>query len=473
MDNLTSYYEFLNESSMDETFETDIKKSLLLFSDTIKKDFEESGGKFSIFYDFYEDPLKFYGLSLMSRQRVNEISVDDYSNCRFTLFSSSGYKDTNVEEGRKKLTYDRVSDIFDEKERYYFYDIVSGNRVENGAPDREHITDTITDDDGRNWFIIIIKNKPCSLVKTKSRQEGGKWVEAHLASTYTGWEESSHDIKLIVKKNNISIRSNNMIKQIVQSSDDDIFSVEEDINTLEKYDILIDDNIRLEVKKYSENDLWKDGKSEDVMLAEQCKLADRRTLEKIIGWYNEIYSHNKRTKEYRESLALLELPTDRAIANEFSIKQKPGDPPKIFEDSDICDNIRHFYNSKLEKLATAFNSVSKYRWMTGILGIYFAGDNRMDRRNDFLIKFLEDDGTVNINFEWKIVNEWLGFNRLKLFMNVDGDSWEYIQTEGNNFISVYKLKDYKVHKLNRKNGIINSVNGRFTYDNMSKLWIRD
>jgi len=457
MNQLLKYSEYLNESLIDNTYVTDIKKHLLLFSDTIRKDWDVKGGKFTLFYDLYGDKDVFHGISLISKRRVSEIKKN-YKNCRFTILYTTVYNDTDS-EGRRNLSYDEVETILKNSNQYLFYDLVKGKRTENAAPDREHITEIIRSD-SKPWYFILIRNKNCSLIKTKSRQESGKWAEHQLADIH-GWEESSHDIRMKIDMNGESMRANGLIKTILKSEEDDIFTVIDDPATFVKYDLVIDNDKKIEVKKYGDKELWK-GHSIPIMLAEQCKIADRRTLTRIVEWYNEIKSDDMESFDYIESLKLLDL-EERKLSFQFSSENL--EVPKI------CKNIKEHYNTRIVRLLDAFNSIDQDRWMHGIYGVYFAS-GRTNRINDFLIKIV-DDGVRNIQYDWKIVGDWLGFRRLKLFMSVNGDAWEYILTEGNNFVRAFKLKDFEDYQGDRDSGILDIDVGVYVYDDIKHLWVKD
>lgn len=465
MNRILNFYNFLNESKIDDTFGTDIEKSLLLFSDTIRKDFIKGGNKFPIFYPYYVDDDVFYGLSLVGPTEVGTIG-GKFRDCRFTMLGKTSYKDT-TEEGRRKLSYDEVANISHNKNDYYFYHLVCGDRNNTGTPNKDDPTTVIKygDDD---WYFVIKKGINCTMVKLKSRQEGGYWAEHQLIGKH-GWGERHHDIKMKIMKNDILIRSNGLIKNIMQSSDDDIFSVEDDPLTFFKYDIVIDEGMptekRIEVKKYEHKErdiLSADGESKDIMLAEQCKISDRSTLKRVIKWYGEIFPRDLEVKR------LLDM-DERSIHREFSLKFKE-DGHWIYnpDESEITQTIRDYYNERIERLLEIFNNVNPDRWMRGVYGIYFAGPNRGDRREDFLIKIDE-----NVSFEWKIVKEWAGFNRLKLFMKINKNAWEHILVEGNNFEETFRLRDFEYHESRRKDGIIRTPRIIYKYDPNKSLWIKE
>lgn len=460
---------------MDYTYDgRDPKKSLLLFSDVIRKDWESNGGRFPLFYDYYGEDNMFTGLKLIDPKEVSDIK-GKYKNCKFTLLTPGSYKDTD-EIGHRNLSYAAipdhysVHDIMSNNKAFYFYEFVKGERNALAAPDRQHIDEVIKAKDGRDWYFIIIRDKSCSMVKSKSRQEGGKWAEHKLASLY-GWEESSHDIRMKIMMNDAVIRANRemksgMIYNILHADENDVFSVEDDPDTFVKYDLIMDDEKRIEVKKINEKQLWDGYKSVPFVLAEQCKVSDRGTLLKIVEWYNTIYSHRKNSRQYIDSLELVNINDIRKMAAEFGLRDT--DEPRIFAGANIIQWIRDFYNTKIVQLVNVFNNINQKRWMAGIYGIYFSSEDRMDRRNDFTIMINNND----MKYYWEIVPEWLGFDRLKLFMIISGNAWEYILTEGNKFIKAYKLKDYKDYKEQRENGILNLPDGSvYKYDEISSLWI--
>jgi len=461
MNKLNDYGDFINESFIDETFETDIDKHLLFFSDRIRKDYDAQGGKFPLFYQFYGDDNVFHGIDLIYNQKRVKRLISNRMNIRWTMLYPTVYRDTDSND-RFNLSENALLNILENSHQYYFYELVEGVRQLDAAPNRDAVRNIVHSEDGKNWIFILTKRKNCSLVKTKSRQESGKWAEHQLQKLY-GWQESLHDIKLKVKKNGIVIdRANNWLRNILEEDEADIFSVEDDPQTFIKYDLMIDGEKRIEVKKYKEKErkIWKNGNPAPLMLAEQCKIADRKSLTRIIEWYNENFSNDKRSYDYRKSLELINLP-EREMAAKFSGGRV----------HDICDRIRDYYNGRIEKLLPVFNRIPGERWMAGIFGIYFAGD-RSDRRNDFTIK-IEDDGVRNIHCYWAIVPEWKGFNRIKLFMEVRGEAWEYILTEGNNFVRAFKLEDFEMYEDGRSAGRIETEDDIvYTFDQNRKWWVR-
>lgn len=477
MTKILRYCEIINEASMDYTYGEDPRKSLLLFSDSVRKDHNANGRKFTIFYDFYNEEYEniFFGLRLIDYEPDFRKNLRDY---RFTLLTIGSYKDTD-ELGRRNLPYDPVRGKISvrsllhirNRNNYYFYDLVYGQRQANDPPKPEHIEgEGFPDFEMRKrWIFLIEKNKTCNVIKSKARQEGGKWLE-HLINKQYSWELKSHDIRLSIKNGDSYLRENGLIKQIFQTPDaeeGETFSIEDTEQTkgtFIKYDLIIDNRYKIETKKLSKNrekDLWNDGKSKRYMLAEQAKIADRKSLKKLVGWYNEIFEHDQRSWEYKKSKELLNL-EERELAEEFSLTNS--------RDTylEICNEIRDYYNKQTVRLLKVLNKIPKERWMASVYGIYFGSQDRFDRRWDFVVKI--GDG---IFYQWKFINEWLGFKRLKLFMYISGDSWEYLISEGNTFVKAFQLKDWQLHEQERRNGLITVDDGsQYRYNNQTKYWER-
>ena len=460
--NIMRYFDFINEeASMDETFETDDNKHLLLFSDTIRKDIEAGRHTFDMFAGLYGNPDTFVGIDLASRHDVDKLikkyKIDNES-IRFTYLRNGWYKDTEL-EGRRNLPLHegewRVDMFIDHPNQYYFYHLVEGRRNPNAAPERRQIAEIIHTEDDREWIFVLTKNFPCTLIKTKSRQEGGKWAEYQLAHLY-GWAESPSGMKMKIALNDVVIdRANNLIHTIMGANDADIFRiVEDEPERFVKFDIIAGGDKRIEVKKYKEHDVW-DGGAKPIMLAESLKIADRGTLKKLTDWFYEVNIARR-----REMVRFNEI-NDRELADMF----RGDDVPRI------CGIIRDHYNDQITRLLGVYNNVNQERWMAGIYGIYFASE-RTDRRKDFLIRTIEEDGTRNIRYAWNSVSDWLKFKRLKLFMYIDGNAWEYILTPGNNFVKAYQIKDQARHVNERIAGRLNTPNGFYNYDIATKLWNR-
>jgi len=448
MNFLIDYKNFLNESLMDDAYET---RNLLLFSDTIKKDFDEAGDKFDIFYDFYKDPTKFTGLYLIDRDKISKIkNLNDY---RFTLLMSSNYLDT--EDDQRYLSGESVVHIIDNINDYLFYVPVIGERNQNKSPDRGDINDEIKSQDGKTWYFVIRKNRHCNLIKIKSRQEGGKWAEHQLADTY-GWDLQSKKIHLDIRKNNELIQHNRLLKNIFQSTEGDVFELESDEERLKKWDIITTDGKKIEIKKYNELEIWND-KPIPIMLAEQYKVANRSTIRNIVKWYNEIYNDPNAKKLLRYD--------DRALSDIFSNRNV------LIEYDNIVKSIKDHYNTRIEGLLDLFQNIDKNKWMVGVFGIDFVS-HRTNRRLDFLIK-IKDGNKLNIKYEWGIVNEWLGFNRLKLFMEIDGDAWEYIKIGVSDFVRAFKLKDWRDYIDQKMAGELTTADGEiYVFDDIRKYWIK-
>lgn len=448
---ILKYNQYIKEAKMDFTFD-EPRKSILLFSDIIRQDKVNGTNKFEILHYIYDYPdNEFIGLRIINPDKIHG-NIRSY---RFTFLKPTIYIDTNL-IGRNQLSYAYVELILNNSQDYYFYELVRGNRI-NGIPDRNNIIEVMNSVDGKQWFFIIEKNKNCSLIKTLSRQEGGTAMESELSNKY-GWEHSPQKIILQIRKNNNVIESKKLLTSILSSDDSDIFSVDDNLETFTKYDLIIDGDKKIEIKKIdSESEIWKKrGEPKSFMLAEQCKVSDVRTLKKVVEWYRDIFSFNKKLKEYKYS-SLLASKHELMIKDEFSKEED-----SIFIET--CDDIRDYYNGRLDKLLVAFSRIENNRWMNGTYGIYFAIKNT-SRRFDFLIK----TGN-NIKYEWKIVNEWKGFKRLKLFMNISGESSVYILTDNNNFIETYKLKDYEKYKHQKIDGVINIKEDTYVFNERLSLW---
>lgn len=456
MNILKNYENYIKESRMDYTF-NEPRKSVILFSDIIRKDKIRNGNKFSILHFIYDYPDDQYiGLRLINPNKV--ILKNEIKKYRFTQLKSTIYKDTNVND-RNSLDYDDIKTILNRKKNYYFYEMIRGNRV-NGIPNKNDIVEVILNENSKPWIFIIEKNINCSLIKTLSRQEGGTYMESELSNKY-GWEHSPQKIILQIKKNNSAIESGKLLSSILSSDDSDIFGIDYNLEAFSKYDLIINGNKKIEVKKIDngESDVWKNGKSKQFILAEQCKISDNRTLKKLVIWYRDIFSFNKKSIEYKYS-NMLSTMYEKDIREEFRMG---SDSIYNF----ICDDIKEYYNARLDHIINAFSKIESDKWMRDSYGIYFAVKGSA-RKFDFLIK--SDD---NIKYEWKIVKEWAGFNRLKLFMYISGESMVHILTENNNFIEAYKLKDYYKYKDQKRIGIIEINGDIFTFNQDRNIWIKN
>lgn len=441
---ITEYGNFLNETKMD------IERPFLLFSDIIRTSLLRGENEFEMFADFYAQPRMFFALSEISQYRT-KLLVKNHGGVRFTLLRASTYRD-NTLEGRKSLTNEEVEYILAHRNEYYFYDLVKGRRRANEAPNREDPTNIQHGDDGEDWYFIIKKGINCSLVKTESREESGNWAEKQLATNY-GWQKQQTSI--VVKKfklNNVAVQqTNNFLRQILDRDDIEMFRVDEDENTYSKYDLIIDEEFKIEIKKYSENKLFSNGRPKPIMLAEQFKIADRSSLKKLVRWYYESTNDPLGLELWNKS--------EREISDLFK-----GNTP-------IIRNIKRYHNSKIGRMQNVLNRVPQERWMEGVFGIYFAPE-RSNRRNDFLIK-INDENRRNIVCVWETIEEQWGLDRLKLMMRMNGESIEYIISPNNIFIPAYKLKDHSRYKESRRAGILECMDGNtYVFNIRTNRWER-
>jgi hypothetical protein len=468
----------LNESFIDDTYATEEKKSLLLFSNSIRKDYNINGGKFEIFYPFYNEKHNnnFFGLKRIYFTQEIKL-INDPTRYRFTNLSSNSYKDTEEISQEFNLPYidefdkKSVKYFFDNYKNYIWYKLVKGDKDVNNVPIRDSASDYLIN--GRKWFFMIEKDKVCNLVKIKSRAESGKRFERETAKLF-GWEEDSHDIEMVIKSSDIKLRANGLMEQIfkIQTLDNgDTFTIQDDFSTLStfsKNDLIIDKKYKIELKKLSkkrEGDLW-NGKPVGFMLAEQCKMSSRSTLRNIVRWFTEVHKNDTDQINVIRANKLLEL-KNRSLADEFRNKLKGK--KKKFDKWDICDIIRNEYNKQNGRLLNKLNEIPQERWMSQTYGIYFGWET--DRRYNFIIK--TNDG---IKYQWEFVNEWLGFKRLKLFIYISGNAWEYIHVEGNKFVKTYQLKDYKKYEIQKGIGILRLKRfygtDIYKFDQKKGLWIK-
>lgn len=473
---LIKYNDFINEeASMNSTFWDDTNKNLVFFSTVVEK----NPDKYPLFLDFFRDRNNYYGLSLVKSDIELYKLKGIFRDCRITLLTTSSYRDTET-LGNKNLKQDELREIVKDLNKYYVYHLVKGPRRET-APDREHFGEIISHGDKR-WYFLILRNKSCNLIKTKSRQESGMWAEDELSRLY-GWKRESKKIKIIFKTPTGPIeKSNGIIKTIFETDDDNPITIEENLENWTKYDLIIGDE-KIEVKKYEdgERSIWVGGPGGypiPIMLAEQIRMANKSQLISIIKWFLKFKIN---TRQVRDLLSLSDKYRKIIIETKDKVKEKYINELVYqfstynidYDRPEICDTIKDFYNNKIERLLRNFN-MNQDKWMTGVKGIYFVtGNDRLNRRNDFLIKIKEEDGTRNIEYNWFVKEKWLGFKELILMMTINGDAWEYILTEGNNFEKVFQLSDYQTFEDNRNKGILmDTESGNFRYDTERKLWFR-
>lgn len=478
---IIKYNDFLKEeASMNPTFWDDNDKSLLFFSTVVEK----NPDKYPLFIEFFEDRDNYYGLSLVKSDKELYKLRGIFKSCRITFLGGTVYRDTESTGNRKLKNEELIQIIKDLNTKYYVYHLVRGPCRE-GAPMREHFGEIISYGD-KNWYFIIQRDKICNLVKTKSRQESGMWAEDELSRIY-GWRRESKKMKMVFRDQSGPItKANGIIKTIFETDDDDenqppLISLEDNPDNWTKYDLLVGED-KIEVKKYEngERSIWvggSDGYSRPIMLAEQIRMANKSQLINIIKWYLKFRVD---TREVRKLLTLSDKYRKINIETKDKVKEKfINELVYQFstyntdaDRSEVCEDIRIYYNSKIERLLKNFN-INQDRWMNDVKGIYFvSGSDRFNRKNDFLIKIKEEDGTRNIHYNWSVKEKWLKFNELYLEMIVEGDAWEYILTEGNNFQKVFQLSNYQLFEDDRRRGFLNDTeSGNFRYDENRKFWV--
>ena len=455
------FYDFLNESRMDK------ERSFLLFSDTIRQSVERVGDiKYNMFSVFYDEPESFYALSLIdpvaSITRISNITGQKGE--RFTLLKAASYQD-NTLGGRNNLPDNKIREILADKGKYYFYDIIKGKRIHGDDIDESGNFPIVHGNDNEDWYFIIKKDINCSLVKTKSRQESGELAEIQSVKLY-GWELQKTGIilKKFKKGNDVITRTNNFLKTILNYTDEDFeqFSVEESTeNTYSKYDLLIDGQYRIEVKKYFEKDIWSNRSKLPIgiVLAEQFKIADLEPLRKLVEWYYELTGDV-------EAEPLLNMGI-RLMKKEFDRGRTP---------SAVVTRIRNEHNTRILRMLKVLQNVDEKVWMkgfsdqnnNGIYGIFFVPDP--SRKFDFLIR-LDGENRNSVKCVWDKIDEWGGLIRLKLILRVSGSSMEYILSDNNQFLEAYKLEDYGLYKNGREKGIIKLKNGiTYIFNDTTKRW---
>ena len=466
---MLKYQEFINESKIDSTYADNENKHRLLFSETISKDFSERRNEFPLFYQFYLDSDVFYGLRFITDNDDIDRIVDDYENIRFTLLLSRSYRDTEDElpgDHKHLLTYEggrfNLSQIIENKENYYFYKIVEGPR-NNNIPNWDEAVDFEQINEKR-WIFVIRKESTCSLVKTESRESSGTWAERHLSKLY-GWKEDPKKIKLNFTYNGAAItRANGLINTVFNSTDADIFEIEDNPETCFKYDLVMPDGKKIEVKKYNIKEIWKNNAPVPILLAQQIRMASRETLVKIVRMYRDLLEED--TPEYDAVNDLVEM-QPRELQDYFDVRKQPGGRL-----NPICTTIKAYYNSRIRRLVEKFNAMNQNLWMQGIYGIYFCDEDRTTRKRDFLVK-VGENGVRNFNYFWREFNSWLGFNELKLFMTVKGEAWEYILSEWDTFVRTFQVENHEEYLADIENGEIDIDDKTYKYNDMDHYWVEE
>lgn len=426
-----------------------------------------------------KEPFEYYYSPQMDDNNyfvMKSIPFDEYEpeGNRVTYLYNTIFKDTHV-QGRKKLN----NTNFDE-DQYYFFKLVSTPRrhddnevhgvsiAYNGNEDR--FNEFQLTQDGRKHYIVIEKNKYSSLVRLNSgqRHATGDRAEKLIANAF-GWRLDKTKINIPIVKRNVAnhiipdAERKAVLSDILKGNNgDDLFDLEppEPIN---KYDLVIThgnfEGKKIEVKRYSAEDIfYKTGIPKKILMAEQLKIATKPGLKKLVDIYKEMHPEanvQPLLENYRNDRGL-------QLSNYFS-KDGGGDHEVLI------DNIRRFYNARINYMFGKYANIPKNLLMDGIYGIYFFNDdNGVD---GFFIRTENPEGGRNLRYSWEVeVSHW-GLNRIKMMVEVNPKSYRLVWVgDLYTFVETYEVD--QVSKIpSKEDSIIRGTDvGTIAWDRTKKYW---
>jgi len=434
---------------------------------------------------------------------VNTFENDD----KVTYLKNTIYKD-NKEEGRKKLDN---NEIFNE-EKYYYYQIFKINKILNNNKELLFsLNYNLTKDDNNyNWtphldnnqnkhFIIIEKNTNVSTVKlngNSKRTFSGENAENILHKKF-GWivDQTKIQNKLNLNDQNLEILPKEFEKSMlykILGQKKEILETNKDFFTfnnqnLSKYDLVIPNNAspdlrgkKIEVKKYGIEELF--GKlinnrkiiSNEILLAEQMKISNKHQLKKLIDLYKY------RNPDVDVEPLLINYNNDRGetLSNLFKYDYNG-------EHKNLINNIRNFYNSKIEIIFESFERIGTENLMRDVYGIYFF--NNETGVDGFLIKIKDENNINNITFKWIIkVSHW-GLKRIQILYQVKKSAKRLVWLGDNNpleykntFAETFEIGDLKKsielkmidNELNHRPILKNTSKGTIQWDSNFGYWLK-
>lgn len=424
------------------------------------------------------DPFEYYYTPDMDNNNYFVIKNIDYNeyhpqNNRVTLLTGSIFLDTDTDDYSRTAKRKLNNTNFNQDD-YLFYKLVSTPRrfgddtktdeihgvAVRYEDDPNRFSDQLTED-GKIHFIVIKKNDNVTSVRlnTNKRTFAGSGAEKTIANRF-GWNRIGTKIKknILKKVNNDYVLATLKDIMTVPEVYNDLFIVENPDENISKYDVIIPDGEyagkKIEVKRYSASSLFEISKGirpRKILLAEQLKIATKKDLRKIV----ELYGISTGTNV--DNLLNMD---DIRLSAEFS---------KSNYDNNLINNIRDYYNARMEYMIEKFNRIPQESIMSDIYGIYFF--NLKSGQDGFLIK--NYDGNVkNIDYVWDINIEHWGLKRIRLMFMVNPNSYRYIWLgDVRRFVKTYRVKNTRIRPSRFKGVIKTKKYGIIKWSHHDGYWV--
>jgi len=470
---MLNYDEFLNETKMSP------EKS--------GKDLElnKKGKLLPPFMYYYQDELddNFYFV-------FKFINRDEYQpdGNKVTLLYNSLWQDTDNPNRMNQIITD--TDFSDDE--YYFYELVSTPRRireihgVNVPLDKEPGRfDTQLTFDNRKHFIVIKKKSSVTNVRLNSGQRSSHGIDAEeIISKKFTWKKERTSINKKIVSNNIITDFTDVLKTHmgVLNNDGDLFNLLDPDSPLNKNDLVITGGIhdgeKIEVKKYNvTNMFYKDKRSKPLMMAEQYKIATKGGLRKLVRLYKEM------NPDVDVEPLIGDFNEDGGVKLNILFRKTEDDIPEDLielrnEHRELMQNIRNFYNERIDYMVRKFQMIPEDSIMDKIFGIYFF--NNKNGVDGFLIKTDNPKKEKNINYYWdKVESQW-GLNRIKLLFKVKPKAFRYVWLGDESvFVKTFEVSDKEKLKELQKtddethhNPIIKNTDmGPIKWDSTKGYWI--
>lgn len=400
------------------------------------------------------EPFKFYYKPEFNENYyiLKNISFEDYKplNNKVTLLFNTTYKD-NDEDSKKKL----INTDFNEND-YYFYQLyftkkryrIPGINI-NFMKNINKFNITKTEDD-RLHFIVIQKNNNVTNVKLNSgisaRSISGDKAEKILSNKFgftIKQTKINKKINIIPENKKKSILYNILTTNI--NDYDNLFDFVDNDEHLNKYDLIINDGIltgsKIEVKKYDIQSLfYKNGQPKKIEMSEQLKISNKSQLKQLVDLY-------KKTNPNENIEPLINnYINDHGLqlSNLFSLRYNG-------EHINLINNIREFYNTRIDYLFNKYKDIPNEYIMNDIYGIYFF--NTESGVDGFLIESKNDNNDNNFKYFWnKSIANW-GLKRIKLLFEIDPKSYRMVwlgDQDKRFFIKTFQIGDFLQSKILKK-----------------------
>lgn len=398
-------------------------------------------GKQLLPFIYYNTLNKYLILKSINFEQYNPI------NNRVTLLKGITYLDTEINNKQNK----KLLNVEFNNNDYFFYKLVSSEYREREISssvsipyDENRFNDQYTENN-KLHFIVIKKNTNVITVRINNslRTSFGFRAEKTISIKFN-WRLVNTKIKLnLIKKeeNNIEkIFLTDLLKTDITTLNtyQDLFKID-NMDNVNKYDLIITEGEyigqKIEVKGYNVKDLfYKNGQSKQILLAEQLKISTKQGLKKIVTLYHEM----------NPNIDIGPLLNDYSIDMGEKLSWYFNVNNNQHEYIDLINDIRDFYNQRINFIFNKFRDINTNIIMSDIFGIYFF--NNKSGVDGFLIKNI-DNNIKNINYTWVNIKSHWGLNRIKLMFSINPNAYRYVWIGNLHTLA----KTFKVNNLELNN----------------------